>query len=202
MSRFITWIQKILGRLSQGMEGLADSADTVTGDVTMPLGNTRDYLMLTETRLLRPIATVIVPARNKPFNAAELYQDGAGRYIYETFAKSLDLEAKQTMVSAPERPYVALLLKANASDTDIQKELPEEHLSILEDIAWLIEAQSDGQSGFLLSNGYVNIFYALGKIAVGVRWHSGLWCVDIWGLDERGSWFADCQVLCPGTAAL
>ncbi len=203
---FVGKSQEILGRLFQGMKGLTDSFDMVTGDVTMPLSNAQ---ALRETRLLKPVAQATVPARTTtPFNAAAFYQTGTGLYVYDTFADHLDLSARQTVDSAPERPYVASLLKANAYDKDIRKELPESHLSTLEDIAGLIEAQRSGKSGFLLNNGYVNIFYVEDKngevFAVGVGWYSGRrrWFVDGWRLGEVGEWSADDQVLCPGNAAL
>ncbi|MBP6975318.1 MAG: hypothetical protein KBB51_00650, partial [Candidatus Moranbacteria bacterium] len=78
----------------------------------------------------------------------------------------------------------------------------------LEDIAGLIEAQPGGKSGFLLNNGYANIFYVEGKngevFAVRVGWRSvdREWSVGGWGLGERGDWDAGRQVLCPGNAAL
>ena len=166
------------------------------------------YPVLAETRLLKPVAKATVPARTKPFNAAEFYQTGLYVYVYDTFADRLDLSARQTVDSAPERPYVASLLKANAYDKDIRKELPENHLSTLEDIAGLIEAQRSGKSGFLLNNGYANIFYVEGKngevFAVGVGWVSvsRQWLVGGWRLGEDGLWDADSPVLCPGNAAL
>ncbi|MBP5993801.1 MAG: hypothetical protein KA731_02725 [Candidatus Moranbacteria bacterium] len=166
------------------------------------------YPVFAETRLLKPVAQATVPARTKPFNVAEFYQTGPGLYVYDTFADRLELNARQAVDSAPERPYVASLLKANASDGDIRKELPETHLSTLEGIAGLIEAQPNGKSGFLLNNGYANIFYVEGKngevFAVGVRWDSGRrrWRVRNWELGGFGDWDADRQVLCPGTAAL
>lgn len=148
--------------------------------------------VLVETRLLKPVAKATVPARTKPFNAAAFYQTGTGLYVYDTFADRLDVNARQAVDSAPEHPYVASLLKANAYDKDIRKELPETHLSTLEDIAGLIEAQPNGKSGFLLSNGYANIFYVEGKngevFAVNVYWSSGRrhWRVSGWRLGEGG----------------
>lgn len=166
------------------------------------------YPMLVETRLLKPVSKSTVPARTKPFNAAAFYQTGTGLYVYDTFADRFCLGARQAVDSAPERPYVASLLKANAYDKDIRKELPETHLSTLEDIAGLIEAQPNGKSGFLLNNGWANIFYVEGKngdvFAVSVRWLSGgrSWDVGGWELGGAGEWRADRRVLCPGNAAL
>lgn len=166
------------------------------------------YPVLAETRLLKPVAQATVPARTKFFNAAEFYRTGTDLYVYGSFAARFDLSARQTVDSAPERPYAAALLKANAHDTDIRNELPETHLSMLEDIAGFIEAQPNGKSGFLLTNGYANIFYVEGKngevFAVRVFWNSvsRLWHVGGWRLDEAGRWGAGRQVLCPGNASL
>jgi hypothetical protein len=170
------------------------------------------YPVFAETTLLQPVAQATIPARTKSWSAAEFYQTGPGLYVYGTFADRLDVSARQSIeldsATSEARPYVALLLKANAYDKDIRKELPETHLSTLEDIAGLIEAQPDGSPGFLLNNGYANIFYVEGKngevFAVRVHWYSDYreWIVHDWKLDEFGDWGAGRQVLCPGNAAL
>ncbi len=170
------------------------------------------YPVLVETSLLKPVAQATIPARTKPWSAVEFYQTGPGLYVYGTFADRLDVNARKSIeldsATSEARPYVALLLKANAYDKDIRKELPETHLSTLEDIAGLIEARPDGSPGFLLNNGYANIFYVEGKngevFAVGVRWGSGSrgWGVYGWEVGEDGNWNAGHQVLCPGNAAL
>lgn len=181
--------------------------------MAQPITSGRDnqivcYPVLAETKLFKPVAQATVPARTKPFNAAAFYQSGTGLYVYGTFADRLDLSAKRTVDSAPERPYVASLLIANAYDKDIRKELPETHLSTPEDIAGLIEAQPGGKSGFLLNNGYANIFYVEGKngevFTMVVDWCSvdREWDVSGWKLGERGYWLAGYRVLCPGNAAL
>ncbi len=165
--------------------------------------------MLAETRLLKPVSKSTVPARTKPWSAAEFYQTGHGLYVHDTFIDRLNLSISQIGDSTLERPYIASLLKVNAYDKDIREELPKTHLSTLEDIAYLIEAQSNGQSGFLLNRGYyTNIFYVEGKnskvLAVGVSWDSSNcdWNVYSWKLGEGGYWPTENQVLCPGIAAL
>lgn len=164
------------------------------------------YPVLVETKLLKPVAKATVPARTKPFEASEFYQTGTKLYIHRFFADRLDLNAKQTVDSAPERPYVVLLLKANAYHKDIRKELPETHLSTLEDIAGFIEAQPGGKSGLLLNNGHTNIFYVKGKngevFVIDVFWNGRQWVIFAWELGEFGPWFAGCLVLCPGNAVL
>jgi len=159
-----------------------------------------------ETTLLKPVAKSTVPARTKPFNAAAFYQTRDGLYVYDTFANRFDLNARQKPVgSAPERSYVASLLKASAIDTDIRKELPETHLSTLEDIADLIVvAQQGDKPSFLPKNSWASMFYVEGKneavFVVRVGWDSGRhrWYVYDWELDGYGKWRAGNQILCPG----
>ncbi|QQS21174.1 MAG: hypothetical protein IPL87_01420 [Candidatus Moraniibacteriota bacterium] len=166
--------------------------------------------VLTENRLLKPVATAIVPARTKPFNAAAFYQTGTGLYVYKKFVDHLYVNDRRTTVGlAPERPYVALCLKERDCDKAIRANLPETHLSTLEDIAGLIEAQSGGKSGLLFNDGFVNIFYVEGRngevFAVCVFWDSEddcRWFVSSRVLGEDGDWGDACQVLCPGTAVL
>ena len=186
---------------------LKSEIERVTINALKKLGSR--YPVLAETTLLKPVTKATVPARTKPFNAAEFYQTGGpGLYVYDTFADRLDVNARQTVDSAPERPYVASLLKVNAYDTGIRKELPEIHLSTLEDIAGFIEAQPGGKSGLLLNNGYANIFYVEGRngevFAVLVDWFSDdrKWGVSGWELGGRSSWRAGNRVLCPGNASL
>lgn len=162
----------------------------------------RVSMFVVETDLLKPIAQATVPARTKPFVASEFYQSDTGLCDSDTFADRFDLSVRKMADSTPERLYVASLLKANAYDRDIRKDLPDEHLSTLEDIASLIEAQPNGKKGILLTNGWANIFYVEGKngevFVVGVEWSSSScsWDVDDWELIS-GRWSAGDQVLCP-----
>lgn len=196
------------GQEKQPVRFVADAAESATINALKQLSSR--YPVLAETRLLKPVAQATIPARTKSFVASEFYQTRPGLYVdvYDTFVDHLDLSARKTVDSAPERPYVASLLKAKVHNKDIRKELPDTHLSTLEDIAGLIEAQLGGKSGFLLSNGYANIFYVEGKNSevsiVGVYWYSGFreWRVSEWGLDEDSYLGAGRQVLCPGNAAL
>lgn len=161
--------------------------------------------LITETTLLKPVAQATVPARTKPFNAAAFYQTGTGLHIFDTFRERFNLGLAQL---APSQPYVASLLKANAYDKDIRKELPETHLSTLEDIAALIVAQPGGKLGLLLHGGHANIFYVKGcngeVLAVNVNSYTDRyrWCVISWRQGENGKWNVGDQILCPGVAII
>ncbi len=161
--------------------------------------------IIIETPLLCPIATAIATARTEPIDLNQFFRTRPGLYVWDSFRERFELGVAP---SAPERPYVASLLKSNAYDRNIRRELPENHLSTLEDIAGFIEAQPHGKEGFLLTNGYANMFYVLGKndqvFNMDVIWHSDdhEWNVFDGTLDEDGGWRAKDQVLCPGNAAL
>lgn len=166
------------------------------------------YSVVGETRLLKPAAASTARARTKPFDPSEFFQNRPGLYVWDSFRERLDIENRKLVPSAPERPYVASLLKSNAYDRDIRRELPENHLSTLEDIAGFIEAQPEGKSGFLLNNGYANNFYVEGHngeiFAVRVHWYSARleWSVRVWRLGEGDGWSAERQVVCPGNVSL
>jgi hypothetical protein len=174
-------------------------------DILRRLGSR--YPVLTETRLLKPVRTAAVPVKDKPFDASEFFRNRPGLYVWDSFLERFDLGVR-SVESAPERLYVASLLKEDAYDRDIRRELPENHLSTLEDVAGFIKAQPDGKEGFLLNNGYANIFYVEGKngevFVVSVSWSSGSreWDVLDWSLGGDGDWSSDNYVVCPGNAAL
>ncbi len=164
------------------------------------------YHIYGETPLFRPVAHVIVPARTKPFNAAAFYQTSPNLYVFEDdFDQSVGrrpcLRVRQTIFTAPERPYAALLLKKKANDKCILTGLSKTHPSKLEDIAGLIKAQPGGKEGFLLNVGS-NIIYVEEDedfvVEVSYGWGDRRWNVNPYWLCEFGPWDAGCQVICPG----
>lgn len=161
---------------------------------------------LTETKLLRPVATATLAARTTPIDLDQFFRARSGLCVWDLFREHFDLGV---VTPTPERPYVASLLKADAYDQDIRKELPQNHLSTLEDVVGLIEAQPNGEKGLLHIDGSrPNICYVIGRngqvFAVYFVWCSvnREWLVRDWKLGERGEWNAGYQVLCPGNAAL
>ncbi len=196
-------IRSVIGRL----DALEVAIEWVTFDIIRKFSS--QFPMLTETQLLKPVAHATVPARTKPFNAAEFYQvSGIDLYVHDTFADRLDLSARKTADSASERPFVALLLKTKSYDKDILKELPKDHLSTLDDIAGFVEAQYNRESGFLLNNGYLNLFYVEGKnneVVVCPYWdfkYRRRWCVREFLPDTVPGWNAGYRVFCPGNTVL
>lgn len=200
ISRFARQQHDWMGRVLKGSLDPTEVARVVQAIINRGLR----YPLLSERKLLKPVATATA-AKDPPF-VNEFFQSRPGLYVWDSFRERFDLEALSQSVGG--RPYVASLLKSNAYDRDIRRELPENNLSALEDIAGFIEAQPNGKEGFLLTNGYANIFYVEGRngevFAVGVLWVSDGrgWFVYDWLLDEFGLWDAGRQVLCPGNAAL
>ena len=81
-----------------------------------------------------------------------------------------------------------------ANDAEIQGELPKDHAFKATEIRGVLEAliglQPDGEDGFLLTNGYWNLFYVVGAdggvCVVHVGWHAydRRWVVDAGPLDD------------------
>lgn len=164
-------------------------------------------MQVVETTLLKPVATATTAARTEPIDLDQFFRIRPGLYLWDSFRERFDLGASSQ--SRVGRPYVASLLKSSAFDRNICQELPESHLSTPEDIAGFIEAQTSGEKGFLLTNGYANVFYVLGKngqiVAVSVRWSSDnrAWYVHDYGLGEGCEWNEEgCRVLSRGNATL
>jgi hypothetical protein len=63
---------------------------------------------------------------------------------------------------------------------------------------WTYIATQLSGDGKLLTNGYANIFYCLGKdghlFAVSIYWGGDGWVVDDWRLSERDDWSAGRRV--------
>lgn len=74
------------------------------------------------------------------------------------------------------------------------------HAFTPDQIAALIDLQPEGSPGKLLSNGYANLFYVVGKsevlFVVSVYWTTGgrEWSVSAWELGENGRWNAGFRV--------
>ena len=88
--------------------------------------------------------------------------------------------------------------KKNSLDQPILDELGSKAETTLANIWELLKKQPNGQSGKLLTNGYVNIFYvrdAKGVLwAVGVHWSSGGWHVFACSVGHPHEWRGGHQV--------
>ena len=79
-------------------------------------------------------------------------------------------------------------------DSEIRAELPKNHVFTQDDlwmIADLIKKQSNGESGELLNDGKVNLFYVQAGalvLVVDVHWNGSARDVGDWELGEPGRW--------------
>ncbi len=90
------------------------------------------------------------------------------------------LQGSRTIKSADGGKLRSFDLMKNAYDRDIKAVLPENHEVELCQVEELIYAQKNGESGALLNNGRVNIFYVAGSV-VEVHWDASH---RVWGVND------------------
>lgn len=181
--------------------------------VLSPTAGQSVYPAFTETKLLKPVAKAIVPARTEPFDEPAFYRTDIGRDIRRMFSDYIEFGSKEMAGPAPERSYVALLIKRDTYCRCIYDELPVVCFSTIEDIVALTAMQPNGESGFLLNNGWGNIFFLEDKnvknkdgafFYIVVYWFSGIrgWSIG----DPESVRFhglaAGVQFVCPGNVTL
>lgn len=129
---------------------------------------------------LRRASTAALPERTSVFDPDKFFQTQTGRYIWDYFRDRVVAAAKP-VESLPAAEIASFDLVKNATDMQIQGELPEGH--VFEDtsvfcayLATMIERQEGGAAGDLLANGYANIFYVCGVagevFAVRAYWYA------------------------------
>lgn len=155
---------------------------------------------------LKVARTPAVEAVNETFNSAKYFVRGAGLYIWPDFTHRI--------LSAYLRP----IQKRGIKEVDFidlprnmyNREIVTEYLGGMEEarkkaftpdqLADLIDAQWDGKPGALLSNGYANILYVIGRgrllFPVKVCWSAvgREWDVSAYTFDSA-HWSADSRVL-------
>jgi hypothetical protein len=135
-------------------------------DVLLALGRT-DYPILSETSLLKPVATALVPTLA---TAEELkgfcHSNSLWFLVPDELREFFDASVEQIVVHISSRPYVACALKELDCATEIIKELPEKYLYELTDIIAFVFSQREGESGFLNNDGSENRFLVKAKEGV------------------------------------
>lgn len=154
-------------------------------------------LTIKEPDLLRRITTISVPG-TKRFVAKDHLKTAnigwAGDNFNKLFLKKAEENVKDLTIAVDR-------LEKNSLDASILAELGNRAEINLAHFFWLIEKQSKGENGPLLTNGYANIAYILGidgnLWAVGVYWYSGrgYWRVGAVSVEDPVGWSTGCQVL-------
>lgn len=188
---------------------LDKAVEQAVSKVLLALGMA-EYPILSETRLLKPVATALVPTlataeELKEFCRTSLRTRVSQKLLTEYF----NLELEQITTSITRCPYVACALKKTARVTEIGKELPEKYLSRFTDIIAFVFAQRNGEPGFLNNEGDLDRFLIKGKdgevlvMEVSADINGHVWYLSSFDFESTDAWRSDkCRFLCPGVAFL
>jgi hypothetical protein len=119
-------------------------------------------------------------------------------FLWDNFANNFVPKVEDNVPAGELKVYKLL---ESSLDAPIIAELGERHETYLSDLWVLLEKQPSGENGFLLTNGYANIFYlrdASGNLwAVGARWFSGYggWGLSAGSVLRPGRWHDGDQVV-------
>jgi hypothetical protein len=126
--------------------------------------------------ILKRVADTIKLPAHKRFVAEKHFVHDQGFYLWEDFGKNFLDEVEENV---PATTLAVYQLQKNALDAQIRKELGQDHEVFLAHFFDLLQKQSKGEEGILLTNGAANIAYIRGKKGV-------LWAVSaLWGSDGR-----------------
>ena len=155
-----------------------------------------DYL---SNRLLEPVSSSNVPAI-KEFVAKEHFKLGESAgvkisYLGDNFNDHFLKKREENITEVMLKSFK--LTQASLSPPIITA-LGDNHETYLAQLWELLKLQPQGETGILLTNGYVNIFYirdADGILwAVCVRWFGDGWCVYAGSVEDPYWWRAGDQV--------
>ena len=145
-------------------------------------------------------ATVNAPATENLFESHVYFKTRQGLWVADSFNNRILSKVGQTPHRGNEGVTSSILVR-NMSDQEIIDELlggmeeARKHSFTLDQIATMLDLQSNGEDGDLLNNGYANIFYILVNevlYALYVDWKSDNlnWRVSLWHLGENSRWRA------------
>ncbi|HWC57488.1 MAG TPA: hypothetical protein VG621_00850 [Candidatus Paceibacterota bacterium] len=142
------------------------------------------------------------------FTVTDFFKEGKNGttkvWLSDNF-KSIILGAAPKKVSAAAETLDALQLTESMWDSQIVNELgnPTSYdiPTLLARLKQLVSAQSNGEAGTLLTNGYANIFYAKAAdgraVVVGALWDVGQWEFYCYEFDEDSEWLDGRLVFSP-----
>lgn len=155
---------------------------------------------MAKEKVLKEIEKSIAVGTQKAFDPKEFFKDREGLWVGSSFESKI-VEKAEPSPAELKLEVASYVLEKDATDEDIEKALPKEHLfSELEvciAIASLIEKQPKGEDGALLNTGDWNLFYTASCV-VDVSWDSSgrFWVVSAWGRGVNG-WHAGERVFSP-----
>lgn len=149
--------------------------------------------------LLEAIGTVAIPARTERFVAGDRFVLNYGPKAKPGVRISyLGDQFKAWLLRKTEEPAAETMLRYSklvkpSVDGPILAELGDKAETTLAQIWALMELQSNGEEGVLLTNGWANIFYVNGR-AVDVYWHGDGWRVGAYPVSDPYEWSGESRV--------
>lgn len=155
-----------------------------------------------ELKILNEVDTNIAIITEKVCEPSEFFIDRKGLFVYGSF-KELVLKDAKTGKSGTGYSLESFDLVRNSTDEMIELALENKNIFSETDVcailAHLIDAQPDGKEGYLLVNGYRNLFYTPSAV-VSVCWRGVAWRVFAWQRGD-GAWCEGRRVFSPATGS-
>jgi hypothetical protein len=156
-----------------------------------------------KTALLEPLATAVVPANTAPVVIRNCFTKNSAvilSTVFDEFKKRFFDKTEQPAGEATYRKYKLLRI---AADGPIIAELGGESKAegTFTSAFALLQRQPRGETGFLQTNGYANIFYIRDikgvLCAIRIGWASDGWVVDAISVEDPLAWNGKHEIFCP-----
>lgn len=155
---------------------------------------------LQETSLLKPVGSIVIPARNRALDPEVFFQSRCGLHVRSSFRERI-LPALRSVRRVPERRYGTALIKQELFDREVRSGLRNPFRAHWEDLAFLIEKQTGGIEGPLLTSGAITTLYLKGMkesiCSLELSWcfDGQEWCIGEARRSEDIKWQKGGQIL-------
>ena len=153
--------------------------------------------------LLEPLGTAVVPASAAPVLIGDCFKKNTRIRFSTIFSEFKSRFFDKTEPWTPEVTYRKYKLLRISADGPIIAELggPSKVEGSFTAAFALLRRQPIGETGFLQTNGYANIFYAKDKrgelCALRIGWASDGWVVDTISVQDPLAWNGQHEIFCP-----
>jgi hypothetical protein len=156
-----------------------------------------------KTPLLAPLQFEVAPATTSPVVIRDFFKRNSGVRISTVFAEFKNRFFDKTERLASEVTYRRYSLLYNSPDGPIIAALGGENKveGTFTAVFAFLQRQPKGETGFLQTNGYANIFYVRDKdgtlCAVRTGWASDGWVLDAISVADPAAWNGEHHIFCP-----
>jgi len=156
-----------------------------------------------KTALLEPLETAVVPANTAPVVIRSCFTQNTAVRLSTIFAEFKNRFFDKTEPPAGDAPYRKYKLLHISADGPIIAALGGESKveGAFTAAFALLQRQPRGETGFLQTNGYANIFYVRDKkgvlCAIRIGWASDGWVVDAISVEDPLAWNGKHEIFCP-----